>query len=156
MQNTQDFNTNATNILTFSMPEEENYAVLPAIPDSPYVLIVDDDEAIITVLLFLLESENYVGVGISDSKKVLPFLQQAGPQQLPAVVLLDLMMPGLSGYEIAARLSQSEEYRDLPIIIMTADNRIRSASAVTGARDWVAKPFQLDSLLTKLEYYLAP
>jgi CheY-like chemotaxis protein len=156
MQNAQDFNANATNILTFSIPEEESYAVLPAVPDSPYVLIVDDDEAIISVLIFLLETENYVGVGISDSKKVLSFLQQAASQRLPAVVLLDLMMPGPSGYEIAARLSQTEEYRDLPIIIMTADGRVRSASVVSGASDWVAKPFQLDSLLTKLEYYLAP
>lgn len=156
MQNAEDLNASATHILTFSIPEEENYAILPAVPDSPYVLIVDDDEAIITVLMFLLESENHVGVGISDSKKVLPFLQQAGSQRLPAVVLLDLMMPGLSGYEIAAHLSQSEEYRHLPIIIMTADSRVRSASVVSGARDWVAKPFQLDGLLTKLEYYLAP
>ena len=156
MQNAQDFNANATNILTFSIPEEESYAVLPAVPDSPYVLIVDDDEAIISVLIFLLETENYVGVGISDSKKVLSFLQQAASQRLPAVVLLDLMMPGPSGYEIAARLSQTEEYRHLPIIIMTADGRVRSASVVSGASDWVAKPFQLDSLLTKLEYYLAP
>ncbi len=155
MQNAQDFNANATNILTFSIPEEESYAVLPAVPDSPYVLIVDDDEAIISVLIFLLETENYVGVGISDSKKVLSFLQQAASQRLPAVVLLDLMMPGPSGYEIAARLSQTEEYRHLPIIIMTADGRVRS-SVVSGASDWVAKPFQLDSLLTKLEYYLAP
>ena|SRR5258708_7777823 len=156
MQNAQDFNANAINILTFSIPEEESYAVLPAVPDSPYVLIVDDDEAIISVLIFLLETENYVGVGISDSKKVLSFLQQAASQRLPAVVLLDLMMPGPSGYEIAARLSQTEEYRHLPIIIMTADGRVRSASVVSGASDWVAKPFQLDSLLTKLEYYLAP
>ena len=156
MQMAQDFNANATKILTFSIPEEENYAVLPAVPDSPYVLIVDDDEAIITVLLLLLESENYVGVGISNSKHVLPFLQQAVTKRLPAVVLLDLMMPGLSGYEIADRLAQTEEYRHLPIIIMTADSRVRSASGVNGAIDCVAKPFQLDSLLTKLEYYLAP
>ena len=156
MQNTEDLNARATHILTFSIPEEENYAVLPAVPDSPYVLVVDDDEAIITVLMFLLESENYAGVGISESKKVMPFLQQARSQRLPAVVLLDLMMPGLSGYEIAAHLSHSQDYAHLPIIIMTADNRVRSASAVSGARDWVAKPFQLDGLLTKLEYYLVP
>lgn len=158
MQNAQDFNANAnaTSILAFSISEEENYAILPAVPDSPYILIVDDDEAIVSVLMFLLQTENYVGVGISNSNNVLPFLQQAASQRLPAAVLLDLMMPGLSGYEIAARLSQTEEYGHPPVIIMTADSRVRSASGIKGASDWVAKPFQLDSLLTKLESYLTP
>ena len=64
------------------------------------------------------------------------------------------MMPVLSGYEIASKLSQSERYRHLPIIIMTADGRVRSASSVQGAIDYVAKPFQIDALMTKLKSHL--
>jgi CheY-like chemotaxis protein len=153
MRDAQNVNTKAFNTLTFYQAEE-NYAVLPEVPDAAYVLIVDDDEAIISVLMYLLETEHYVGVGLSDSKRVLPFLHQASPQRLPSVILLDLMMPNLSGYEIAAQLSKSEEFAQLPVIIMTADSRVHSASVVPGASDWVAKPFQLDSLITKLEYYL--
>lgn len=153
MRDTQDLNMNAFSVLTF-YKAEENYTTLPEVPDAPYVLIVDDDEAIISVLMVLLETENYVGVGLSDSKQVLPFLQRASSQRLPSVILLDLMMPNLSGYEIAAHLSKSVEFAQLPVIIMTADSRVHSASVVAGARDWIAKPFQLDSLLTKLEYYL--
>lgn len=124
------------------------------IPNPPYALVVDDDEEIISVLLFLLESEGYTGVGITDSQQVLPFLQGLHARHMPAVILLDLMMSGLSGYEIAAWLSQSEQYRHIPIIIMTADSRVAAASVVEGATDLVTKPFHLITLLTKLQSYL--
>ena len=121
---------------------------------SPYVLVVDDDEAIVSVLLLLLEGEGLSGIGIMDSRNVFPFLSQLETDQFPSVILLDLMMPVLSGYEIASKLSQSERYRHLPIIIMTADGRVRSASSVQGAIDYVAKPFQIDALMTKLKSHL--
>jgi len=121
---------------------------------SPYVLVVDDDEAIVSVLLLLLEGEGFSGIGITDSRNVFPFLSQLETDQFPSVILLDLMMPVLSGYEIASKLSQSERYRHLPIIIMTADGRVRSASSVQGAIDYVAKPFQIDALMTKLKSHL--
>ena len=121
---------------------------------SPYVLVVDDDEAIVSVLLLLLEGEGLSGIGITDSRNVFPFLSQLDTDQFPSVILLDLMMPILSGYEIAGKLSQSERYRHLPIIIMTADGRIRSASSVQGAIDYIAKPFQIDALMTKLKSHL--
>src|SRR5437763_4790338 len=121
---------------------------------SPYVLVVDDDEAIVSVLLLLLEGEGLSGIGITDSRNVFPFLSQRETDQFPSVILLDLMMPVLSGYEIASKLSQSERYRHLPIIIMTADGRVRSASSVQGAIDYVAKPFQIDALMTKLKSHL--
>jgi len=121
---------------------------------SPYVLVVDDDEAIVSVLLLLLEGEGFSGIAITDSRNVFPFLSQLDTDQFPSVILLDLMMPVLSGYEIADKFSQSERYRHLPIIIMTADGRIRGASSVQGAIDYVAKPFQIDALLTKLKSHL--
>ena len=121
---------------------------------SPYVLVVDDDVAIVSVLLLLLEGEGFSGIGISDSRNVFPFLSQLDTPQFPSVILLDLMMPVLSGYEIAGKFSQSERYQHLPIIIMTADGRIRGASSVQGAIDYVAKPFQIDALMTKLKSHM--
>lgn len=131
-------------------------------PNSPYILVVDDDQAILSVILMLLETEGYAAVGFTESKRVLPFLEQAKVSQrdgtlcLPSVILLDLMMPGISGYEIAARLSMHERYAHIPIIVMTADYKIRGASAVRGATDWMGKPFHLDRLLDKLQCYLSP
>ena len=120
----------------------------------PYVLIVDDDQAIVDVIQFLLETEKLRGIGISDSLKVLSFLNSLTDDSLPSVILLDLMMPGLSGYEIASALSQNKRYQHIPIIIMTADGRVQSVSDIQGAIDFVAKPFRLDPLLAKLKVFL--
>ena len=134
-------------------------ASLPVAEDSiptPYVLIIDDERSIVHVIQSLLEIEGYKGVGISDSLKVPAFLNALEDNALPAVILLDLMMPGLSGYEIATLLSQVERYRRIPIIVMTADGRVQGYSGIQGAVDFVTKPFRLDPLLAKLKIYLNP
>ena len=121
----------------------------------PYVLVIDDEADIVNVILLLLETEGYYGTGISDSLKVLGYLDSLEMKFLPSVILLDFMMPRLSGHEIAITLSQNERYLHIPIIIMTADTRIKSASDVPGALDYVAKPFHIDLLLDKLTSYLS-
>lgn len=123
---------------------------------TPYVLVIDDDGPIVDVIQCLLEAEGYNGVGITDSLKVLHFLDSLHDNLLPSVILLDLMMPGLSGYEIANALAQNERYRHIPIIIMTADSRVQGIGDIRGAVDYVAKPFHLDPLLAKLKVYLDP
>ncbi len=136
----------------------EDYVGAPVIGDRPYVLVIDDNPAITSVIMLTLEMEGYTGISISDSKKVLPFLQQIEAditKLMPAVILLDLMMPGVSGYDISAQLAQHPHLAHIPIIIMTADCRVRTASAVPGASDLLSKPFPVDDLLTKLERYLS-
>src|SRR6266705_1954463 len=106
----------------------EREYILPApVPENPYVLVIDDEQAILAVVMLLLETEGYIGFGFSDSTKVLSFLEQLDTQHLPAVILLDLMMPIVSGYEIAAYVSQNAHYAHIPIIIMTADIYVNGA-----------------------------
>lgn len=129
-------------------------------PDAPYVLVVDDAPSILSVVMMLLETEEHPAIGFSDSQKVIPFFEEwysigrEQGQQLPAVVLLDLMMPAISGYDIALWLSQHEWTAQIPVVIMTADHRVRSAKTIPGATDWISKPFQLQALLSKLESFL--
>ncbi|GAC1300260.1 MAG: hypothetical protein NVSMB27_40650 [Ktedonobacteraceae bacterium] len=135
---------------------ERTYTTATSTPPGPYVLVVDDDDAILSVIMLLLETENYAGLGFTDSPKVLPFLEQLDGEHLPSVILLDLTMPLVTGYELAAQLSQNKRFAHIPIIIMTADSRVRNASAVPGAAEWIGKPFQMQSLLNKLARYLSP
>lgn len=123
---------------------------------TPYVLIVDDDKSIVHVIESLLEIEGYKSIGITNSLKVPEFLTALDEYLLPSVILLDLMMPGLSGYEIATLLSQNERSRRIPIVVMTADGRVQGCSGIPGAVDFITKPFRLDPLLAKLKVYLSP
>lgn len=136
-----------------------NHSTFPAAEShirTPYALIIDDDRRIVDVIRSLLEMEGLNGVGISDSLKVPAFLDALDDSVLPSVILLDLMMPGLSGYDIAALLAQNERYRRIPIIVMTADMRVQGCNGIQGAVDFVSKPFRLDPLLAKLKVYLNP
>jgi CheY-like chemotaxis protein len=126
--------------------------------ERPYILVVDDDQSILSMLMSLLESEGYSCVGFSESQEVLPFLQEMGKRgerHLPALILLDLMMPKVSGYDIARWLSEHEPYNHIPILVITADARVRDKSSVPGAEDILLKPFQIDALITKVEHYLS-
>jgi CheY-like chemotaxis protein len=124
------------------------------VPDGPYALIVDDDDGILGVIMLLLETEGCTGLGVSKSLEVVPFLEQASNDHLPCVILLDLMMPVISGYDIALNLSQHEKLAHIPVIVMTADNRVKDASEIKGATDLVNKPFEVELLLDKLKLYL--
>lgn len=124
------------------------------VPSGPYALIIDDDDSILSVVMLLLEMEGYAGLGISNSQDVLPFLAQAQTEQLPTVILLDLMMPVVSGYDIATTLAQDERLASIPVIVMTADSRVQRAGEIAGAVGLVKKPFQVQMLLAKLAPYL--
>ncbi len=132
-------------------------------PHAPYVLIIDDDYAILSVILLLLETEGYAGLGILDSRKVVSFLEQVHASMetelttcLPAVILLDLMMPMVSGYDIANFTSKKSWSASIPIIAMTADPALYNKKIMPGAVDLLNKPFQIDVLLAKLARYLTP
>ena len=127
--------------------------------ERPYILAVDDDQSILSLLMSLLETEGYSCVGTSESELVLPFLGQMGKrgeQHIPTLILLDLMMPRVSGYDIARWLSEHEPYNSIPIVVITGDPRARDISDVPGARDILLKPFEIGALLTLVEHFLAP
>ena len=138
---------------------DDGSSIPQAETEYPYILVVDDDQSIVSMLLSLLETEGYGCVGFSESRLVLPFLQEMGKRgvrHLPTLLLLDLMMPGVSGYDIARWLSEHEPYHQIPIVVITADVRVRHKSDVPGTQDLLLKPFQIDALLTLVEHYLAP
>jgi CheY-like chemotaxis protein len=146
---------------TLKTSTEDEASVFSDVPaNCPYVLVVDDDPGILSVVLLLLETEGYTAIGFSDSRRVQPFFEYlftTGKEKgvrLPAVILLDLMMPVISGYDITMWLSQQNETATLPIVIMTADHRVSDIENVPGATDLLSKPFQIMSLLSKLEKYL--
>jgi CheY-like chemotaxis protein len=107
------------------------------------VLIVEDDEAIRDTLRDVLETEGYRVESAANGREGLDMLEHTSR---PCLVLLDLMMPVMSGGEFLAAIRASDETADLPVIVVTAwpDEASRVAAAAQG---YVKKPISLEVLL---------
>jgi CheY-like chemotaxis protein len=110
------------------------------------VLVVDDDHAIRETLCAVLRDEGYDVLGARDGNEALEALHTTAPP--PAAIVLDLMMPGMDGYEFRARQLADEAIKDIPVVVITA--------AGSGVRQQelgapvMTKPFDLESLERKL------
>lgn len=119
---------------------------------TPFILVVEDEDALATLLHYNLEKEGYeVGVA-SDGEEALVQVDE----RLPDLVILDWMLPKVSGIEVCRRLRSRAETRNLPIIILTArgeeSDRVRGLD--TGADDYLSKPFSMSELSARIRAVL--
>lgn len=114
------------------------------------ILVVDDNEDNLALLQFFLEAEGYcvetANSGVSALSKI--------HTTLPDLVLLDVMMPGMNGYEVTQSIRQEAKFRQLAIVLITADARINQEQSLkVGANDVLSKPIDFSSLLTLLQQW---
>lgn len=118
------------------------------------ILIVDDQEANIDILEGLLELEGYANVrSTTDSREVLSLYESFKPD----LILLDLMMPNLTGFEVMERLKgQIVEGSYIPILVLTADitNEAKKRALKDGANDFLTKPFDLTEVALRIRNLL--
>lgn len=119
---------------------------------TPFILVVEDEDALATLLHYNLEKEGYeVGVA-ADGEEALVQVDE----RLPDLVILDWMLPKVSGIEVCRRLRSRAETRNLPIIILTArgeeSDRVRGLD--TGADDYLSKPFSMSELSARIRAVL--
>ena len=116
------------------------------------ILIVEDEEALTLLLRYNLETQGYEVETIARGDEADTRLKEGTPD----LVILDWMLPGLSGIELCRRLRARPETRHLPIIILTArgeeSERVRGLS--TGADDYIVKPFSVPELLARVNALL--
>ncbi|MFM8608777.1 MAG: phosphate regulon transcriptional regulator PhoB [Hyphomicrobiales bacterium] len=114
----------------------------------PRILVVEDEEPLSLLLRYNLESEGYEVESAMRGDDAELMLKE----HIPDLVLLDWMLPGLSGIELCRRLRQRTDTKTLPIILLTArgeeDERVRGLA--TGADDYVVKPFSVPELLARV------
>ncbi len=120
-------------------------------PDRKKILVVDDSKVNISILVNALK--NYYELGIAMSgPKVLEYVSQ----KLPDLILLDIMMPDMDGYEVCARLKQEETTRDIPVVFITAMDEIKDKTRgfALGAVDYITKPFDVQEVLARVKTHL--
>jgi len=118
----------------------------------PNILIVEDEEALTEVLRYNLEAEGYEVETVTRGDEADVRLKE----RVPDLVLLDWMLPGLSGIELCRRLRTRPETRQLPIIMLTArgEESERVRGLATGADDYIVKPFSVPELSARVRALL--
>ena len=118
----------------------------------PYILVMEDEDALATLLQYNLEKEGYDVTVAADGEEGLLQVDE----RLPDLVLLDWMLPKLSGIEVCRRIRGKAETRNLPIIMLTArgeeTDRVRGLD--TGADDYMTKPFSMTELTARIRAVL--
>ncbi|GAB4282095.1 MAG: hypothetical protein Fur0025_11000 [Oscillatoriaceae cyanobacterium] len=116
------------------------------------VLVVDDNPTNIKVLFEFLKGFGYKVLVAKNGEDALEKAKQA----LPHIILLDIMMPGIDGFETCRRLKLNPDLQDIPVIFMTAlsdtVNKVKGLSL--GAVDYITKPFQQEEVLARLQLHL--
>jgi two-component system, chemotaxis family, chemotaxis protein CheY len=110
------------------------------------VLVVDDDPDILQTLGLCLTTEGYRVLMAANGKEALDLLEN----ERPSVILLDLMMPVMDGWQFVAELEHRGR-RDVPLLILSADRSVQGHAEQLRANGHLAKPFDLDELLGKVQ-----
>ena len=116
------------------------------------VLVIDDDEAINELIRVNLELAGYKVISAFDGNKGYAFAKQ----ELPDIIVLDVMMPEVDGYTVAKRIRENAETKDIPIIMLTALNMLQNKvqGFNIGVDDYLVKPFEMEELLVRIKALL--
>jgi CheY-like chemotaxis protein len=111
-------------------------------------MIVEDDADTRSALASILRCEGYPVMSACDGREALELLR-AGAR--PDVILLDLMMPVMSGADFRVAQLADPALADIPVVVLTAEGGFRDAARLLGAADAFAKPFEVEALLSTIE-----
>ena len=120
--------------------------------DQPRVLVVEDEPAQLEILAYNLESDGFLVSRARDGEEALLLIRE----DVPDVIVMDWMMPHLSGIEVCRRLKSNSETRSIPIIILSArsedEDKVRGLEI--GADDYVVKPYSVVELMARVRSQL--
>lgn len=115
------------------------------------VLVVDDDGGIRGVLREILQDEGHRVESAGNGLEALQKLEDSATR--PCVILLDLMMPVMNGWEFMSRRREMDGVSNIPVVVISADANVRANATSLGAEDYLEKPIDLDRLLTTVDRY---
>ncbi len=118
------------------------------------VLIADDEPHILRSLGFVIRRAGYDVMEARSGDEALSMIQQ----EHPGLAFLDIMMPGMDGYEVCRRVKESAELSAMEVILLTAKGEVndREMGLAAGADDYVTKPFSPSRVVAQVEAALGP
>lgn len=111
------------------------------------ILVIDDDRGILDAMSMILQEYEYHVRGVSEESEVYPAIKEFSPD----LIILDILLSGSDGREICKKLKADEKTRRIPIMLSSAHTDIDKDMVICQANDILPKPFELDTLLHKVE-----
>jgi two-component system sensor histidine kinase ChiS len=144
------FQVSDTTIKTPQAPDKQ----IVSTPNQYQILIVDDEPVNLQVVANFLSLQHYRIVQASSGYEALTFIENGFK---PDVILLDVMMPKMTGYEVTQKLRNKWSLMELPILLLTAKNQIEDLviGLEVGANDYLTKPISKDELLARIKTHLS-
>ncbi len=117
------------------------------------ILIVEDEESLLKLESILLTSKGYLVEGVADGKAALEVLKEMKPD----LVLLDIMLPEIDGFEVCRRIKEDAETRHIPVIMLTAKkSREDMARGEQVGADWyITKPFKSAMVIETIQRFIS-
>ena len=119
--------------------------------NSKLVLVVDDDQDLLTLVAMVLEGEGYKVLTATDGREGLDAIERS----MPDLILLDMKMPIMNGWEFAKEFKSKYDAK-APIVVITAYTDAKKRAEEIGAAGWIGKPFDLDTLVNVVNRYVKP
>ncbi len=135
------------------IPEKEVETRIRGFSDARQkIMIVDDEMATLLPLKRSLEAQGYIVIEAYDGYQAI----EKSKTEMPELIVLDLMLPGIDGFEVCARLKKDEITGKIPVIMLTAKDEVRDKveGLEMGADDYVTKPFNLNELKARIKNVL--
>ena len=114
------------------------------------VFIVEDDFDIRDVLTEVLQDEGYSVGGAANGREAIDALAGGA---FPRLILLDLMMPVMSGWQFVAEQRKAPSLASIPVVVVSADGNLQQKAESLGASGWLRKPIEIDTLLGMVRRY---
>ena len=119
-------------------------------PTDKCILVVEDSDEIRELLGFVLEAEGYQVVALEDGREVL----ETARERQPALITLDLALPGKDGWAIVRELQEDDQTRDIPILVISAYTRELDAPLRRRVARVISKPFYITQVVSEVEEIL--
>jgi CheY-like chemotaxis protein len=116
-------------------------------------MVVDDEADVLKVVITTLAIHGFETVPAVSGQECLGLLENGIK---PALILLDIMMPGMDGFEVCRKIREDEKYRDMKIVMLSAKNQNRDAvdAYKYGADGFITKPFNPDKLVSDVKIFI--
>ena len=126
------------------------------VPMNKLVMIVDDSPTVRKIIETSLRREGFESVSYSDGIEALRAITEQRMRRIPDLVILDIGLPKMDGYEFARRLKTKPQFNNTVIVMLTSRDRVidRLKGRLAGAKDYITKPFKTQEIISVLHSHL--